>query len=112
MRSRAAASYALSLVLSCLLHGGLVVAPLVAHQWVVTALAKPPVLPVELVIAAEPTTRPEAAPAVPPERPKRVTPPKPIAIPLPRPIEAAPPPEPVRLPEPARPSEPPRLPEP
>ena len=99
---------------SCLLHLGLIAGVLLAEQALWAHAARPlPVLPVELVTAADP---PHAEP--PPrviERPKPVPPrllklPKPIETPLPAVSDAvnepAPPPEPLRAPEPPAPAPP------
>ncbi len=101
-------SRTLPFVVSCLLHVGLVAVLLVAEQWVLTAFAKPPVLPVELVTLEEPAPPPpplpEKAPPPAPKPPKALTPPKPIETPMPQMAEPTPPPEPQPnpiIPEPA-----------
>jgi protein TonB len=92
---------------SCLLHLGLIAVVLLAEQALWAHASRPlPVLPVELVTAADPP-QPEPPPRV-IERPKPVRPrplklPKPIETPLPAMADAvsdpAPPPEPLRAPE-------------
>ena len=102
---------------SCLLHLGLIAVVLLAEQALWAHASRPlPVLPVELVTAADPP-QPEPQQAVPPprviERPKPIPPrplklPKPIETPLPAMTDAksdpAPPPEPLRAPEPPAPA--------
>jgi len=96
---------------SCLLHLGLIAVVLLAEQALSAHVSRLPVLPVELVMAADPP-QPEPPPRV-IERPRPVPPrplklPKPIAIPLPTMTdvvsEPAPPPEPLRAPEPPAPA--------
>lgn len=96
---------------SCLLHLGLIAVVLLAEQALSAHVSRLPVLPVELVMAADPP-QPEPPPRV-IERPKPVPPrplklPKPIATPLPTMTdvvsEPAPPPEPLRAPEPPAPA--------
>ena len=97
---------------SCLLHLGLIAGVLLAEQSLWAHVSRPlPLLPVELVTAADPP-QPEPPPRV-IERPKPVPPrplklPKPIDAPLPAMTDAvsdpAPPPEPPRAPEPPAPA--------
>ena len=95
---------------SCLLHLGLIAVVLLAEQALWAHASRPlPMLPVELVTAADPP-QPEPPPRV-IERPKPVPPrplklPKPIETPLPAMTDAVkePPPEPVRVPEPPAPA--------
>ena len=97
---------------SCLLHLGLIAVVLLAEQSLWAHALRPlPMLPVELVTAADPP-KPEPPPRV-IERPKPVPPrplklPKPIETPLPAVSDAvrepAPPPEPPRAPEPPAPA--------
>ena len=95
---------------SCLLHLGLIAVVLLAEQALSAHAWRPlPVLPVELITAADPP-QPEPPPQV-IERPKPVPPrplkpPKPVETPLPTMTDAAsePPPEPVRVPEPPTPA--------
>jgi protein TonB len=99
---------------SCLLHLGLIVGVLLAERVMWAHASRPlSVLPVELVTAADPP-QPEPPPRV-IERPKPVSPrplklPKPIETPLPAMTdtvrEPAPPPEPLRAPEPPAPTPP------
>ena len=91
---------------SCLLHLGLIAGVLLAERALWAHASRPlPVLPVELVTAADPP-QPEPPPRV-IERPKPIPPrplklPKPIETPLPPMTEPAP--EPVRVPEPPTPA--------
>jgi protein TonB len=98
---------------SCLLHLGLIAVIVLAEQ-TLSAHVFPPVLPVELVLPADPPPpQPEPAPRV-IEPPKPVPPrplklPKPIETPLPAMTEVR---EPTRPPEPLRAPEPPAPPPP
>jgi protein TonB len=95
---------------SCLLHLGLIAILLLAEHALWAHASRPlPILPVELVTAADPP-QPEPPPRV-IERPKPVPPrplklPKPIETPLPAMTDAVsePPPERVRVPEPPTPA--------
>jgi protein TonB len=99
---------------SCLLHLGLIAVVLLAEQALWAHALRPlPMLPVELVMAPN-LPQPEPPPRV-IERPKPVPPrplelPKPIEAPLPAMTNAvsdpAPPPEPLRAPEPPAPTPP------
>ena len=112
MLSRLVHGRTLTFGVSCLLHLGLIAGVLLAEQALWAHAARPlPVLPVELVTAADPP-QPEPPPRV-IERPKPVPPrlvklPKPIETPLPAVSDAVsdpvPPPEPLRAPEPPAPA--------
>lgn len=121
MSGRTARSRTVVVGASCLVHLCLIAVLLLAEQWALSAHAsKPPVLPVELVTAAEPppAVEPPAPPAPPKiEPPRTPAPPRPVRPPVPihTPIakapetvsEPAPPvdtrPEPVAAPTPAPP---------
>lgn len=114
MLSRLVRWRTLTFSVSCLLHLGLIAGVLLAEQALWAHASRPlPVLPVELVTAADPP-QPEPPPRV-IERPKPVPPrplklPKPIETPLPAVSDAvnepAPLPEPLRAPEPPAPAPP------
>jgi len=114
MLSRLVHWRSLTFGVSCLLHLGLIAVVLLAEQALWAHASRPlPMLPVELVTAADPP-QPEPPPRV-IERPKPVPPrplklPKPIETPLPAMTDAvrepAPAPEPLRAPEPPAPAPP------
>jgi len=78
-------SHGMTIGLSCVLHAGLVAGLVLGQQWVTVAVARPPVLPVQLVTLdapAEPRPEPPAPPAPRPrERPK---PPRLVEAPTPK----------------------------
>ena len=84
MRIRLVHWRTLTVGVSCLLHLGLIAAVLVAEQALSAHASRPPVLPVELVMAADPPA-PEPPPRVidapKPVPPRPLTLPKPIATP-------------------------------
>ena len=92
---------------SCLVHLCLIAVLLLAEHWMLSAHAsKPPVLPVELVTAAElpPAVEPPAPPAPPKVEPRRPpAPPFPVRPPVPIHTPVAKAPETVREPAPADP---------
>jgi protein TonB len=92
-------SHGMTIALSCVLHAGLVAGLVLGQQWITVAIARPPVLPVQLVTLdapAEPRPEPPAPPA--PRPRERVKPPRLIEAsrpkdpPSPAKAEPAPPP--------------------
>jgi protein TonB len=130
MSGRAVRSRTAIVGASCVVHLGLIAALVLAEEWILSAHAsKPPVLPIELVTAAEPppTVEPPPVPPLPaPKTEPRRSPRPPRPVRLPRPIDkpianvseptspAEPRPEPAMTPPPApaatAPAPPPTLP--
>jgi protein TonB len=82
-------SHGMTIGLSCVLHAGLVAGLVLGQQWVTVAVARPPVLPVQLVTLdgpAEPRPEPPAPPAARPR--ERLKPPRLAEAPAPK--ESAP----------------------
>ena len=73
-------SHGMTIGLSCVLHAGLVAGLVLGQQWVTVAVARPPVLPVQLVtLDAEPRPEPPAPPA--PRPRERLKPPRLVEAP-------------------------------
>lgn len=78
-------SHGMTIGLSCVLHAGLVAGLVLGQQWVTVAVARPPVLPVQLVTLdapAEPRPEPPAPPA--PRPRERLKPPRLVEAPTPK----------------------------
>jgi periplasmic protein TonB len=77
-------SHGMTIGLSCLLHAGLVACLVLGQQWITVAIARPPVLRVQLVTldAEEPRPEPPAPPA--PRPRERLKPPRLIETPTPK----------------------------
>lgn len=76
-------SHGMTIGLSCVLHAGLVAGLVLGQHWITVAVARPPVLPVQLVtLDAEPRPEPPAPPA--PRPRERLKPPRLIEAPTPK----------------------------